>query len=111
MRSGALEEPLAREGVGQHAQLDPASMQLSPQLGGRRQEPHRRDVERARGIEDDVHLPSEAIRGHQRSSEVFRGTQRPSEANRGADDVYLLVALRARCERRVDDAKVERQAG
>jgi hypothetical protein len=37
-------------------------MQLRPQLGGRRQEPHRRDVQSARGIEDDVHLPSEVIR-------------------------------------------------
>ena len=82
-RSGGLGEPLAREGVGQHAQLDPASMQLRPQLGGRHQEPPRRDVQSARGIEDDVHLPSEVIRGHQRPSEVLRGPQRYSEAFRG----------------------------
>ena len=80
MRSGGLEDPLAREGVGQHTQLDPTSMQLRPQLGGRRQEPHRRDVQSARGIEDDVHLPSEVIRGRQRPSEVLRDHQRPSGA-------------------------------
>ena len=77
MRSGGLEDPLAREGVGQHTQLDPTCMQLRPQLGGRRQEPHRRDVQSARGIEDDVHLPSEVIRGHQGYS---RGTQGRPEA-------------------------------